>query len=37
MNWETLLDIDALSQKDSIKWVYKGASGLYPSYSRFLI
>jgi prolyl oligopeptidase len=35
--WETLLDIDALSQKDNIKWVYKGASGLYPSYSRFLV
>ncbi|TSJ41594.1 prolyl oligopeptidase family serine peptidase [Fluviicola chungangensis] len=37
MNWETLLDIDALSQKDSVKWVYKGANGLYPSYNRFLI
>ena len=37
MNWETLLDIDELSKKDNIKWVYKGASGLYPSYNRFLI
>ncbi len=37
MNWETLLDIDALSKKDNIKWVYKGASGLYPSYNRFLV
>jgi len=36
-NWETLLDIDALSQKDSVKWVYKGATGLYPSYNRFLV
>ncbi len=36
-DWETLIDIDAMSQKDSIKWVYKGASGLYPSYNRFLI
>ncbi|MCF6223639.1 MAG: prolyl oligopeptidase family serine peptidase [Flavobacteriaceae bacterium] len=35
--WETLLDIDALSKKDSIKWVYKGSSGLYPDYNRFLI
>lgn len=36
-NWETLLDIDELSKKDDIKWVYKGASGLYPDYNRFLI
>jgi prolyl oligopeptidase len=35
--WETLLDIDDMSTKDSIKWVYKGASGLYPSYNRFLV
>lgn len=37
LNWETLLDIDALSKKDGVKWVYKGASGLYPSYNRFLV
>lgn len=36
-DWETLLDIDELSKKDDIKWVYKGASGLYPSYDRFLV
>ncbi|MNJ83891.1 Prolyl endopeptidase [compost metagenome] len=36
-NWEVLLDIDELSKKDNIKWVYKGASGLYPSYNRFLV
>ncbi|WP_166964224.1 prolyl oligopeptidase family serine peptidase [Yeosuana marina] len=35
--WETLLDIDELSKKDDIKWVYKGSSGLYPDYSHFLI
>lgn len=35
--WETLLDIDELSKKDNIKWVYKGASGLYPSYDRFIV
>ena len=35
--WETLIDIDALSKKDSIKWVFKGANGLYPQYNRFLI
>lgn len=37
LDWETLLDIDELSKKDDIKWVYKGASGLYPSYDRFLV
>ncbi len=37
LDWETLLDIDELSKKDDIKWVYKGASGLYPSYNRFLV
>ena len=35
--WETLLDIDALSEKDDIKWVFKGTSGLYPDYNRFLV
>jgi prolyl oligopeptidase len=35
--WETLLDIDELSKKDDVKWVYKGATGLYPKYNRFLI
>jgi prolyl oligopeptidase len=35
--WETLLDIDKLSKEDGIKWVYKGATGLYPDYNRFLI
>jgi prolyl oligopeptidase len=35
--WETLLDIDELSETDTIKWVYKGASGLYPDYNRFLV
>lgn len=36
-NWETLLDIDKLSEEDDIKWVYKGSNGLYPDYNRFLI
>jgi len=36
-DWETLLDIDELSKKDDIKWVYKGSSGLYPDYYRFLV
>ena len=36
-NWEVLLDIDAMSAEDDIKWVYKGVSGLYPDYDRFLV
>lgn len=36
-NWETLLDIDEMAKKDGMKWVFKGASGLYPSYTRFLV
>lgn len=35
--WETLLDIDKLSEKDDIKWVFKGATGLYPEYKKFLV
>jgi prolyl oligopeptidase len=35
--WETLLDIDELSKKEDIKWVFNGASGLFPSYDRFLV
>lgn len=35
--WETMIDLDALSKKDSVKWVFKGSSGLYPAYDRFII
>ena len=35
--WETLLDLDALSKEDNIKWVFKGASGLYPKFERFIV
>ena len=35
--WETLIDIDKLSEKDNIKWVFKGATGLYPNYQKFLV
>lgn len=36
-NWEILLDLDELSQKDKAKWVFKGAEGLFPQYNRFLV
>lgn len=35
--WETLLDLDSLSEKESVKWVYKEVAGNYPTYDRFLI
>jgi len=35
--WETLIDIDALSKKDNVKWVYKGSSGLFPNYDKYLV
>jgi prolyl oligopeptidase len=35
--WETLLDIDKLSEADNKKWVFKESEGLYPDYNRFLI
>jgi prolyl oligopeptidase len=35
--WETLLDLDEMSEADDVKWVYKGAEGLYPDYNRFMI
>ncbi|SHE77694.1 prolyl oligopeptidase [Mariniphaga anaerophila] len=36
-DWEILLNIDELSKKDDVKWVFKGASGLYPDYNKFLV
>ncbi len=35
--WETLLDIDKLSEQDDIKWVWKGATGLFPDYNKFMV
>ena len=35
--WEILMDLDAISKKDGIKWVFKGAKGLYPDYDKFLV
>ncbi|MFV0268475.1 MAG: prolyl oligopeptidase family serine peptidase [Draconibacterium sp.] len=36
-HWETVIDVDALSEQDNEKYVFKGASGLYPDYDRFLV
>jgi prolyl oligopeptidase len=35
--WDILLDLDAMSKQDNIQWVFKGASGRYPKYDRFLV
>ncbi len=35
--WEILLDIDKLCEQEGEKWVYKGASGLYPDYTRYIV
>lgn len=35
--WEILLDFDKMSKEDNEKWVYKGSSGIYPNYNRFLV
>src|SRR5688572_5082177 len=35
--WEILLDLDELSKKENVLYVYKGSTGLYPEFNRFLV
>ncbi len=35
--WEILLDVDALAEKENENWVWAGSSGRYPDYDRFII
>ncbi|NNE58247.1 MAG: S9 family peptidase [Hellea sp.] len=35
--WETILDVDALAEKDGKNWVYKGNNCLAPTYARCMI
>ena len=35
--WGILLDLDEMSKKDGVKWVFKHASGLPPTYDRFIL
>ncbi|HUL96116.1 MAG TPA: prolyl oligopeptidase family serine peptidase [Usitatibacter sp.] len=35
--WEVLLDFDAMSAKDNVLWVWKGATCLFPDYDRCLV
>ena len=36
-DWEIVIDLDVLSEAEGENWVWKGASGLYPDYNRFLV
>ena len=36
-NWEVILDIDTLSKAENEKWVFHGASFLYPNFDRCII
>ncbi len=36
-NWETVIDLDALSAAENENWVWKGAECLYPDYDRCLL
>ncbi len=35
--WEVLLDIDQLCRDEGEQWVFKGAEGLHPDYSLFMV
>jgi len=35
--WQTLIDLDALAAAEGENWVWAGASGLAPEYSRWLV
>ncbi|MER8826900.1 prolyl oligopeptidase family protein [Mesorhizobium sp. M0938] len=35
--WETIIDFDMLSAKEGVKWVFSGASRLYPDFTRCLL
>jgi len=35
--WEILLDIDKLCEEEDEQWAFKGAAGLYPDYTRYMI
>jgi prolyl oligopeptidase len=35
--WEVLLDIDKLCREEDEQWVFKGATGLYPDYTLFMV
>jgi len=36
-DWDTVLDLDALADAEDENWVWKGATGLAPDYTHFMI
>jgi prolyl oligopeptidase len=36
-DWNVLLDLDEMSKKDGVQWVFKGVSGLHPTYDLYLV
>ncbi len=36
-DWQTIIDFDALSQAEGIKWVFSAARRLYPDFNRCLV
>ncbi|AZO12417.1 MULTISPECIES: prolyl oligopeptidase family protein [unclassified Mesorhizobium] len=36
-DWETIIDFDALSAKEGVRWVFGGANRLYPDFDRCLL
>ncbi|RUV70221.1 MAG: S9 family peptidase [Mesorhizobium sp.] len=36
-DWDTIIDFDNLSAKEGVKWVFSGASRLYPDFTRCLV
>ncbi|MCA0001487.1 MULTISPECIES: prolyl oligopeptidase family serine peptidase [unclassified Mesorhizobium] len=36
-DWETIIDFDQLAAKEGVKWVFGGASRLYPDFNRCLV
>jgi prolyl oligopeptidase len=35
--WETVIDVDALAKAEGENWVWQGADGLPPDYTRYLV
>lgn len=36
-DWQTIIDFDVLSAKEGVKWVFSGASRLYPDFNLCLV
>ncbi|TPM23737.1 prolyl oligopeptidase family protein [Mesorhizobium sp. B2-3-6] len=36
-DWETIIDFDQLAAREGVKWVFGGASRLYPDFNRCLV